>query len=53
MPKSAPTKRKLVLSKETVRALSEPNGAEKGFVTTRGPTQAFTYCDCISENTDC
>jgi hypothetical protein len=45
MPKNSPLK-KLVLSKETVRALSEANQGGRNFVTTRGPTQVDTYCDC-------
>jgi hypothetical protein len=53
MPKSAAAKRKLVLSRETVRALSEVKGAGQGFITTRGPTQVYTYCDCISNDTEC
>jgi hypothetical protein len=53
MPKSAAAKRKLVLGKETVRALNDVNGAAQGFVTTGGPTRVYTYCDCISDDTAC
>lgn len=55
MPKNSPFKRKLVLSKETVRALSGANGRGRDFITTRGPTEVYTYCmmDCATETETC
>ena len=53
MPKTTPLKRKLVLSKETLRSLGGANGAGPGFITTRGPTEVDTYCDCVSNDTTC
>lgn len=45
MPKSAPQK-KLVLNRDTVRLLVGTNGAGLVAITTRGPTEVETYCDC-------
>ncbi|MEW5929419.1 MAG: hypothetical protein AB1941_18350 [Gemmatimonadota bacterium] len=55
MPRSAATKRKLVLSRETVRALSDAKGAGPGFITTKGPSEVYTYCmlDCGTETEYC
>jgi hypothetical protein len=44
MPKSADVKRKLVLNRETVRALTNSRGT--AFITTKGPPSAvYTYCE--------
>ena len=54
MPKSA-ARKKLVLSRETLRALSAAKGTVPGFITTRGPTEVYTYCmiDCATETEYC
>jgi hypothetical protein len=50
MPKSAAVKRKLELSRDTLRSLTEAKDTARGFVTTRGPTEIESYCgSCWSE----
>jgi hypothetical protein len=51
MPKNSPFQRKLVLNRETVRALTKSQGA--AFVTTQGPTVVYTYCNGDCGSRDC
>lgn len=46
MPAATHLKKKLVLSKETVRLLNRPQGTGPMAVTTQGPTEVHTYCYC-------
>lgn len=55
MPKSSAVKKKLVLSRETVRALSGASGGGRHFITTKGPSEVYTYCmlDCETQTEEC
>lgn len=48
MPKNSPLTGRLVLNRETVRSLIGTKVPGPVAVTTGGPTEVFTYCNCYT-----